>query len=89
MRPVPGKDLEVWVSKSRGNGPDDRIMAQFRRRSDGKAVMSVGPFPELEGLDIIHAEYPLQARKLSVFGNKIVTMGHRKRQLFVRDLAVP
>ena len=89
VRPVPGKDLDVGVAMSRGTGADDRIMAEFRRRTDGALVMTVGPLPELEGLDLIHGEYALQGRKLSVYGNKIVTMGHRKRLLFVRDYVEP
>lgn len=89
IRPVPGRDLDVGFNPPGGNARTEVVSAVFRRRSDDALVLSVTPLPEIQGLTLIHDQYPLQARMLSVCGNKLVTVGHRKRQLFIRDLVFP
>lgn len=89
IRPVPGRDLDVGFNPPGGNARTEVVSAVFRRRSDDALVLSVSPLPEIQGLSLIHDQYPLQARMLSVYGTKLLTIGHRKRQLFIRDLKFP
>jgi hypothetical protein len=87
IRPVPGRDLDVGFKEAHAR--TEVVSAVFRRRSDDALVLTVTPLPEIKGLTLMHEQYTARVRMLSVCGNKLVTIGHRYRQLFIRDLVFP
>jgi hypothetical protein len=84
IRPVPLRDVEMGFTFD-----EQRSTVTFRTRKGDKEILTIGPLPEIPAIRYSRRVPRLPAGFVSVYENKLVSVGHRRRQLFVRDFEWP
>jgi len=79
--PVSNRDLEIFVEDTNAF-----YKVGFHSRSTGEHLFTVGPLPEIRSIGHDRPNPELGKRLAMVHDNKLVSVGHRRRQIFVRDL---
>lgn len=79
--PVSGREMEMLVR----NG-NEGYEVEFHPRGKGELLFKLGPLPEVSAIGHKRPNPELGKRLVLVHADKLVSIGHRRRQIFVRDL---
>jgi len=79
--PVPGREMEMLVRDQ-----NDGYEVEFHSRGNGGLLLKLEPLPEIPSIGHKRPNPELGKRLVLVHANKLVSVGHRRRQIFVRDL---
>lgn len=82
--PMPKSEIDVLTQVI-----DSRQEIDFLRRDNGEVILKVGPLFEIPQISHDRPNHGLIPRLALVHDKKLVTVGHRRRQIFVRDLPIP
>lgn len=83
IKPIHGLDVDFEYSVQSGLGERDSL--SFCRRSDGQHLMTISAVDDL-GDSLPRDKQNLSWHMASVHKNKLITVGNRCRQLFIREL---